>query len=74
MNVKMQCDQDNIQVGDVMVLTNGREISMLKTSVEQSPDQQLAAACIVHGNVIVPVRVSKTNGTTSKRPHTLHRF
>ena len=58
----MQCNQDNIQVGDVMVLTNGREISMLKTSVEQSPDQQLAAACIAHGNVIVPLCVSRTNG------------
>ncbi|KAL5493279.1 hypothetical protein EMCRGX_G014432 [Ephydatia muelleri] len=55
----MQCNQDVIQVGDVMVLANGREISMLKTSVEQSPDQQLAAACIVHGNVIVPLCVKK---------------
>ena len=54
----MQCDQDAIQVGDVMVLANGREISMLKTSVEQ----QLAAAYIVHGNVIVPLCVSRTNG------------
>ena len=58
----MQCDQDAIQVGDVMVVANGREISMLKTSVEQSPDQQLLAAYIVHGNVIVPLCVSRTNG------------
>ena len=64
MNAEMQCTKDTIHDGDVMVFGNGREVSMLKILgvQEQCRDQQLLAACIVHGNVIFPLSVSTSNG------------
>ena len=41
---EMECTQDSIQAGDVMVFGNGREVSMVKFSVEESPFQNACAS------------------------------
>ena len=60
---EMQC---TIHDGDVMVFGNGREVLMLKilggVQEQQCRDQQLLTVCIVHGNLIFPLSVSRSNG------------
>ena len=54
---EMECTQDSIQAGDVMVLGNGREVSMVKFSVEERSRVPFQNACIVvHGNEIINCR------------------
>ena len=53
---EMECTQDSIQAGDVMVLGNGREVSMVKFSVEERSRVPLNACIVVYGNEIINCR------------------
>ncbi|KAL5502371.1 hypothetical protein EMCRGX_G009133 [Ephydatia muelleri] len=53
---EMECTQDSIQAGDVMVLGDGREVSMVKFSVEERSRVPLNACIVVHGNEIINCR------------------
>ena len=46
---EMECTQDSIQAGDIMVLGNGREVSMVKFSVEERSCVPLNACIVVYG-------------------------
>ena len=47
---EMECTHDSIQAGDVLVLGNGREVSMVKFSVEERSRIPLNACIVVDGN------------------------
>ena len=53
---EIECTQDSIQAGDVMVLGNGREVSMVRFSVEERSRIPLNACIVVHGNEIINCR------------------
>ena len=46
----MECTEDTIHVGDKMVLCNGREVFMLKFSVEEESHLPFTSSIVVHGN------------------------
>ena len=53
---EIKCTQDSIQAGDVMVLGNGREVSMVRFSVEERSRVPLNACIVVYGNEIINCR------------------
>ena len=53
---EMECTQDSIHAVGVMVLSDGREVSMVKLSVEERSRVPLNACIIVQGNEIIHCR------------------